>query len=210
MTETLTGLTLTRLAPWLTASSDPTGDQATYLSAISAMGEQLFSLIWDQGDPDDPDYQPGWGSLFDVDLCPTQFLPFLAQMVGVSIPTGTDDTDARQLIRVEQGMQRGTVAAIVAAASRFLSSGSPTLFERTAADGSTPDAYHFVIVVTTADVTDAVQLAAAVDACKPGGVMWTLIETSSWTIAELEAAYTTVADVEAAFVNIAHLETDVT
>jgi hypothetical protein len=64
--------------------------------------------------------------------------------------------------------------------------------------------------VFTSAVIDAVQLAAAVDAVRPAGVFWTLIETATWTIAQLEAAYATVTLAEAAFPDVSHLETDVT
>lgn len=181
MTDTLTSLLLERLAPWLTPQTDPTGDHATFLRAICAPGEQLFSLVWDQGDPDDADYQPGWGVLFDVDAVPLQFLPFLAQLVGVPAAAlaGLGDADARSVVRQEQGQQRGTLAAVIAAAKRFLSATQSTaILERVAADGSA-DAYHFLVVVRPEEIVDERALVDAVNAVKPGGLQWDLIQTDT-------------------------------
>lgn len=168
---TLTPVALDRLAPWLTPATDPTGDHATYISALAAMGEQVWQLVMDYGDPDDPDYTPGWGALFDVDLVPTQFIPFLAQFVGVQIPAGTDDATARQMVRAEQGFQRGTVAAMTNAALRNLTTDFLVFQQRTALDGS-EDAWSIVLGYRTADLlTTAQDLMNAVLAVKPAGII---------------------------------------
>ena len=173
---------LDRLAPWLTSATDPTGDHAALLTAKAAMGQQLWGLVMDQGDdPDDPAWVPGWGALFDVDICPTQYLPFLAQIVGVQIPTGTSDPDARAIIRAEQGMQRGTLATIKAAAVRNLTTSFLVVKERTAADGTT-DAYHVVIGFNPADLATTEQaLINAVEAVKPGGIQITYVQSAGYT-----------------------------
>lgn len=58
-------------------------------------------------------------------------------------------------------------------------------------------------------ISGSSQLNAAVNAVKPAGVQFTLLQTSNWTISELEASYDTIADVEAAFDSIGMLEGDV-
>ena len=201
MTETLTGLLSDRLAPWLTPQSDPYGAHQIIVNAKAAMGEQLFSLVWDQGDPDDPGYAPGWSSLFDVDVCPAQFLPFLAQLVGVQIPTGvTDPPTIRLMIRSEQGMQRGRPGMLVATAKRFLTGTQyVNLVERMSPTG--PDPYWFLIVVKPSEISQGqswssltepwnassgtwvgtdqtIALTNAINLVKPAGVRFTLIETS--------------------------------
>lgn len=173
-----------RLAPWLTEETDPYGDHANFLQAVAAMAQPLYGLVADSGDdPDDPSWVPGWGSLFDIDIAPFQYLQYLAQLVGVPASSfvGADDATARQIIRAEQGQQRGTAGAVISAAQRFLS-GTQSVFlqERTAANG-TADPYHFILQVKPSQVIDATQLTAAVNAVKPAGVQWTLLQLDAFT-----------------------------
>src|SRR5579884_1008331 len=112
---------LEQMQPW----SSP--DHDTYLTALGAMFEQITQLSMDYGNDGDPDYVPGWGALLDVDLCPTEFLPYLAQFNGTVVPSGADDATARAIIRAEAGMQRGTPAAMKAAALRNLTGAHPLL-----------------------------------------------------------------------------------
>jgi len=100
------------LAPW---AND---DFAMYLDAIGSMFDPIATLVQDHGQPSDLDYIPGWGSVFDIDLCPASDLPYLGQYVGVQIPVGTSAADARALVRGESGMNRGTLASIQSAIVR--------------------------------------------------------------------------------------------
>lgn len=165
------------LAPWGARSQD----WLEYNAALGSMFDFVMSLVSPSGYPDEPTYIPAWSTLLDPDNCPTAFIPFLAQFNGTAIPTGTSEGDARGIVKREAGFQRGTPAAIVAAAERFLTTGStPTLMERTAADAATADPYHFCLVVDPAAITDIDSLIGAVNAVKPGGLQWTLIEASSY------------------------------
>jgi hypothetical protein len=169
-------------------------DYLAYLTALAQCFEGVFALAMDQGYPDDPDYIPGWSVLLDVDACPTQYLPYLAMFNGTQIPVGANDATARQIIRAEAGMQRGTGlggayttatipagGAIISAAQRNLSgTQSVILLERTAADG-TPDAYHFVLIVKPGEVVSVSALTADVTNAKPGGIQWTLVQTVGYT-----------------------------
>jgi hypothetical protein len=57
--------------------------------------------------------------------------------------------------------------------------------------------------------TSSIQpLIDAVNAVKPGGVMWTLIPTAAWIISEMEADYASITALEAAFLTITGLESD--
>jgi P2-related tail formation protein len=176
----------TALAPWMNPSLE------IYSAAIGGMFEEVWSLVQDRGSDGDPDYVPGWGVLFDVDLCPTAYLPYLAQFVGVVVPTGADDATTRALIRAEAGTQRGTVASIRSAVQRNLT-GTQSCFinERVRLDG-TPDAYAFVIVVRPSEVTSVAAITAAVDLVKPAGLVYWLVQSDSWTWAS--ATHTWSAD----------------
>lgn len=156
-------------------------DHDSYLLALSQMFESITQLVMDQGNDGDPDYIPGWGTIFDVDRCATAFLPYLAQFVGVQIPAGTDDATARQIIRSESNQHRGTGTAIISAAQRNLrGTQSVTLLERTAADG-TDDPWFFVLTVIPSEIISLPQLTADVNGVKPAGVQWHLGETDGYT-----------------------------
>lgn len=194
-TPTLADKLRDRLAPWLTPEQDPTGDHANLLVAKAAMGETWWQIITDHGDdPDDPSWVPGFGTLFDVDLIPNAYLPYLAQLVGVpgSALIGADDATARQIIRAEQSQQRGTPGAILAAAKRNLS-GSQSVFlvERTAADGSA-DPYHFQLIVRPEEIIDLAQLTNVVNGCKPGGIMWTLIQSDAPLVSQYTRLFSAI------------------
>lgn len=193
---TLTELLLERLAPFLTPDVDPNGDHTNFVSALAAPAEQLFGLLWDQNDPDDPDYVPGWSPLFDVDLCPEQFLPFLGQMVGVpsSALQGLSDSNQRQLIRAEAGQSRGTPGAILSAAQRHLAPGAfIVLQERLNGLTDAVDAYAAVLGFRTADLLTTEQdLINAVEAVKPGGIQIVYVSTAGFTWNE--ALHTFAAD----------------
>ena len=77
-------------------------------AAMWAPVEDLAALIAEQ-----PDGTPGWALLLDPDRCPARFLPHLAQRVGVTIPAGTPETEARALIRDVRNWNRGTIPAMV-------------------------------------------------------------------------------------------------
>lgn len=192
-----------RLEPWLN------DDFQAYFDAIAAMVDPLLQVISDDGIDGDPGYVPGYGVLLDPDACPLASLPYLGQFVGVAVTSSADDTTARSLVKAEAGISRGTEASIIAAAARNLT-GTQTVnaFWRTAADGTTKDPYHFVLVVAASECPDAAALTTAVDAVKPGGLMWTLIQTGSWTIAQFETTYASISTAEAAFSTVTHLETD--
>jgi hypothetical protein len=164
-----------KLAPWMTPSL------ATFCQAIGVMFQPVRDLIYGEGVDGEPGFIPGWGRLFDPDLCPSAYLGYLAQFVGVSIPAGTGDAQARALIRQEAGIQRGTLAAIRAAVIRNLS-GTQSCFinERLRVDG-TPDAYQMVVVVRPEEVVSLTALTAAVDAVRPAGILVNYVQSDGFT-----------------------------
>ena len=220
--STVGAILIAAMGPWITLYF------AWYLDALGLMVDQLYELVTDVGVDDgtmptagtlDGDgnvlvggYRPGYGALLDPTVCPTASLPFLAQFVGVQIPAGADDTTARQLIVEQPGLRRGTPAAILAAAKANLTGDqSVTLVERVAVDGS-PRGYWFQLVIAKpSEMPDEQALIDAVNAVKPGGVMWTLVTPASlWTISAFEAAFATIADAEAAYATISDLEANTT
>ena len=203
------------MAPWATLHLSWILDLA-----VAPLFEAMWDLATDHGVDGDSDYLPGYGVLFNVapqpgqpgygaPVCSTADLGYVGQFVGVQVPQGADDATARSLVLAEAGRNRGTDSAVIAAAKRNLSgTQSVALFPRMHPDGT---AHHgwFTITVLTSEVVSAPALIAAVNAVKLGGLMWELIQTTTWTISELEAAgYASLTVPEATFPSITALESD--
>lgn len=120
-------LTVTELGPFgvrLVAALQPwvTEDLEKVCAAIGAMGfNSLLELIEEEGTEGEPGWVPAWGKLFNPELCPPQGLQFLAKLVGVVLPVGCSEAEARALIKAESGLQRGTEASVKAAIERGIS-----------------------------------------------------------------------------------------
>jgi P2-related tail formation protein len=168
-----------------------------WLSGPGTILQVLDDLCRDT--PDDP----GWSVLLDVDRCPTFALPWLGQFVGVRLAASLPDAEMRQAIRDEQGFSRGTLTALQQAAKPYLKPGaSITIVERTT------DAYHFTVEVNSSDLLGLTyaelsalyptyaaleaafatygdysssidQLAAALRAAKPAGLVMTVTPVGS-------------------------------
>lgn len=74
---------------------------------------------------------PGWSQVMDPTRAPEYALPWLGQFVGVGVDAGLVDADQRSQLTGEAGFARGTLAAIQAAANKYLKAGqSATITER--------------------------------------------------------------------------------
>lgn len=163
---------------------------------------------------------PGWSVLLDPTRCPAYALPWLAQFVGVRFDPESQVTAAaqRQALLAEQPWQRGTVAAIQAAAAQWLQAGQQALvYERDTGP------YHFSVVLrlgalapatfaqtaatypTFADRTAArstfatpaypqAQVAAAITGAKPAGLTYSLSIVAGPTFAQTLTGLPTFAD----------------
>jgi hypothetical protein len=153
------------------------------------MFDQVATLVYDQGVDGDPDFIPGYGALLDPAICDPANLPYLGQFVGVLVPSGADPATALSLVTMEAGLHRGTMAAITAAIQRNLS-GTQTVHiqERLGPDGTTKDAYWMVIEVLPSEVISLTAMEAAINAVKPGGVFYTIVESAgpTWSEATLD------------------------
>jgi hypothetical protein len=84
---------------------------------------QPFLQVAELIDPPDP--YPPWGPLFDLAACPGWALPWLAQAVGVRLPTGLSEDQQRSFIGEASGHRVGTADAMRAAANLTLVSSKP-------------------------------------------------------------------------------------
>lgn len=175
------------------APDEDNGD--VLLLLVDSMGSQLDPITQVISDSDDG---PGWSSVLDLDRCPSWALRWLGQFGGVTVPATVDDDTARSLIVGEAGFGRGKLAAMQAAAAAYLQPGHSVVFTE-----RTTDAYHltatidesWIVGATYAELsllyptypdleaafatydlyaTASAQLAAALQAAKPVGLILTV------------------------------------
>lgn len=105
-----------------------------YLGGLGQMFQEIEDLSRDT------DAGVGWSPLLDLNRVPDKALPWLAQFVGVQIPSGLTAQQQRDRIAATDGWKRGSVGAIVGAVQQYLTGAKQVLlYER---DTS---AYHFEI-----------------------------------------------------------------
>lgn len=154
-------------------------DLEAVCKAVGAMGfDTILELAGEEGSEGEAGWVPAWGKLFDVNLCPAKYLPYLAQYVGVEIPAGASEAEARKLVKDEPATRRGSQEAIETQIYKFstLEKTSQSLvergllIERRNAEG-VEDAYQFGIAVEASLIPSMVALETGVASVKPGGVL---------------------------------------
>jgi hypothetical protein len=176
-------------------------DDAAYGFAHAILCEALSKPFLQVQEVFDPEGDlPPLAPLLDPALCPDWALPWLAQMVGIVIPTGATPDAARSLIVSVGGFRRGTPAAITAAAGFYLT-GTKTVYFRERDGGS---AYRLEVVTLTAETPNPAQTQAAILASKPAGIILSYRTVDSWdyqqmtteggTYAQLKVKYATYRD----------------
>lgn len=169
---------LTPLAERLRDRTSPLApDDELYDYAHALLCGALGKALEQVGEVFDPpgDVPPG-APLLDVDLCPDWALPWLAQIVGVSVPSGATADQARALIRDVAGWQRGTPAALRAATQAFLTGSKTVVFRER--DGGDP--YALEVVTLTSETPDPARTLAALLAQKPGGLVLRYRQVDVW------------------------------
>lgn len=118
---------------------------------------------------DTEDYE-GWSILLDVNRCPREALPYLAQYVGERLPGGLTEEQERQWIRDAPNQVRGTVKSIVDAAQRYLTGGKTvTIIQR---DGG-PD--KLTVVTYTDQTPNSAQVLGELDKVVPADITLTYV-----------------------------------
>jgi hypothetical protein len=124
---------------------------------------------------DPPDPYPPWSPLFYVDICPDWALPWLAQLVGISLPASLTPDQARIVIKQLAQLQRGSPKAIEAVLGLYLT-GSKSVYFRER-DG---DPYILEIVTLASETPDEDQILSAILLQKPGGILLHYRTTAGW------------------------------
>lgn len=110
------------MEPWNTGPViDGSTDLERYLRAMAAMFEPVLALAEEEGSDGSPDFVCAWGKILSPALCPGDALGYLSNFVGVDLPVGVSEAEARALIKAESGLERGTEASIKAAIERAIS-----------------------------------------------------------------------------------------
>jgi hypothetical protein len=122
----------------------------------------------------DTEQGPGWSLLLDVDRCPPEALPWLAQLVGVRLIPGASADDSRARIRAVGGFHRGTRQAIYAAAKQTLT-GAQNVFitERAATPEGPPvwGAYYLDVMTYANETPSQFETLQAILSQKPAGLV---------------------------------------
>jgi hypothetical protein len=159
---------------FLTTATADVGSTSISINAIELNADYFV------GTPVQLAWIPGWSILLDPDNCPDQFLPYLAQFNGTDVPINLNSSVARMKIIGEAALKRGTLASVTSAVKRNLSgTQSVVILERVDNLGS-PNAYWFIVVVRPEEVISATSLTNDVNATKPGGVQWTLVQSDAF------------------------------
>jgi hypothetical protein len=98
--------------------------------------QPVYDLVRERADG-----TPSWGILFDVDRCPAECLPYLAQYVGVVVTPEMSEEQIRNEIREPTGWKRGQPESIRVALRRTLTGEEPLVIIRP----RTPKAGHHYI-----------------------------------------------------------------
>lgn len=144
-----------------------TTDLQIYATALSRMFSQVNGLVRDA------DAGPGWSALLDIDRCPTSALPWLAQIVGVTLPADASDSLMRATTRNTGGFRRGTLASIRGAAQALMTSATPGVEPTVFIEERTGSAYQLTVITYTSETPDADAVEAAIRAQKPAGLILT-------------------------------------
>ena len=152
---------------------------------------------------DDGDY-PGWSELLDADRCPTEALPYLAQFAGVQLRAGLSEADQRTRIKSADGMKRGTITSMIAAAQAYLTGTKTVLYRER--DGG---AYNLTILTYTAETPDSAKVLAALLEQKPAGILLTYSTVTGATYLLIRASYATYTAVRSAFLTYNGLRNNV-
>jgi hypothetical protein len=191
------------LAPLAQVDAENGWSLLIYVNAIGQMFQLIEDLVRDS------DAGPGWSLLLDLDRCPDEALPWLAQFVGVRVPSNLTPDQQRAYIASTAGFRRGTLAALRGAAAATLTGARTVHITERSGDPAHKPEYAYYLDVTTYDsqTPNAAATQAALLSQKPGGLVlryasvpgqtWAQLKASGRTWAQVKSDYPTWDDVRA-------------
>jgi hypothetical protein len=144
------------------------GQTGWHLAKFAGALGEMFQPVADVA-RDTPE-GPGWSAVLDLQRCPDEWLPWLAQFVGVALLAGSSPDDMRERIAGTDGFKRGTPESIrVATQATLTGTRHVTLRERDSNSADPP--YTLEVVTLTGETPDPAATRAAILAQKPGGIV---------------------------------------
>lgn len=193
---------LDALAPMLYAEATTGGALSDYLEGLCLPYELVETWV------SDTDTHIGWSLILDPDRCPVEALPWLAQLVGMTLDTALSEANQRQQIKDVSNWRRGTPGAIKGAPAPYLT-GTKSVILRERYDGSGNDApYDFEVITLASETTDAVKVLAAVTAQKPGGDRLTYVNSAGQDLQSLKDNFATLQTVKDSFATLDGIRTN--
>lgn len=193
---------LDALTPMLYAESTTGSALTDYVTGVSLPFELVEEWV------SDTDTDIGWSLLLDVDRCPVEALPWLAQIVGLRLNTALSEADQRQQIHDVSNWKRGTPGAIKGAPAPYLT-GTKTVVLRERFDGSGNDApYDFEVITLASETTNATTVEAAFRSQKPVGDRLTYVNSTGQDLQDIKDNYATLQDLKNAFATLNGIKTN--
>lgn len=176
---------------------DASGDLRKFCEALCSPQEETFQIVRPRPD------QAGWALLFDVDECPADALPFLAQFVGVQITSEMSEEQIRNEIREPTGWKRGQPESLRVATRRTL---KPVAEEELLViiHPRTPEVGRHYIRTLLSQTPEPERTRAVIRAMLPAWEVLDYEAITGVTVADVTASakWTTVADLSAAFSSV--------
>lgn len=173
-TEPFADRLIERMTPWnVLPAFDGMTAMEIYCRAIAAPFQTILDVAEEKGSQGEAGWVPAWGKLLDPATCPYEYLPYLAMFVGVEIPKIVTETEAREILKAESGLARGTRASLEALLRKALGAVPFIILERE------PTAYSLVVVIPVGHVTTAVY--EEINLTIPAGIIYQIVEVeNSW------------------------------
>lgn len=168
-----------------------------YTGAIAQMHDQIEGYVRDPVYP----ANPAWSLLMDIDRCPSEALPWLAQFVGVKLDRALSDADQRTAAKNSDGFKRGSLGSMIAAAQKYLT-GTKTVYYKerdSAVSAVAGGAYGLTILTLTSETPSSAAVLAALNAVKPAGIILAYNTVASMTYQLLNTNYASYSAVNSAF-----------
>lgn len=177
-------------------------DDGAYGYAHAHLSEALGQPLLQLQQAFDPVDAAPFETMLDPQRCPAWALPWLAQLVGITLPTSVPEADARQIIVELAGHKRGTTATLRAAAGLYLT-GTKTVYFRERDEHP----YHLEVLTLTDETPNPTAVLKALTAQKPAGIVLEYRNVRGWDYEQLTATgpdpYSALA---AAFTNYSDLQ----
>lgn len=146
--------------------------------------------------------RPGWSRVVTVEVAPSPWLPWLAQLVGARLREGMPEIDQRSFISSVEGFRRGTPAAVAIAAQRRLTGDKIVLMNERFGG----NAWILGMRTLTTETPDPTGTEFDIAEQKPGGLKLDYDTADGFTYDSLTIIYDTFGEVKDDYATYAALK----